>query len=52
MHVAQWHISEEKTCTLGWVGKAEGKRPFARPGCKWEDNIKMDVKEIGWEGVD
>jgi hypothetical protein len=28
------------------------KRPLARHRRRWEDNIKMDVKEIGWEGVD
>jgi hypothetical protein len=33
------------------VGKAEGKKPFARPCCRWED-IKMDLIVIGWEGVD
>jgi hypothetical protein len=34
------------------VGKPEGKRPFRRPGQRWEDNIKIDLKEIGWEHVD
>jgi hypothetical protein len=34
------------------VGKPEGKRPLRRPRCRWEDNIKMDLREIGWEGVD
>jgi hypothetical protein len=34
------------------VGKSEGKRPLGRPRRIWEDNIKMDVKDIGWEGVD
>jgi hypothetical protein len=29
----------------------EGKRPFGRPCHRWEDNIRMDLKEIGWEGV-
>jgi len=29
------------------AGKAEGKRPFRRPMCKCEDNIRMDVREIG-----
>jgi hypothetical protein len=28
------------------VGKPEGMRPLGRPGCKWEDNIKMDLREI------
>jgi hypothetical protein len=33
------------------VGKSEGKRPLVRPRCRWEDNIKMDVGEIGWGGI-
>jgi hypothetical protein len=31
------------------VGKLEGKRPFGRSRHKWEDNIEMDLKEIGFE---
>jgi hypothetical protein len=34
------------------VGKPEGKRPLGRPRRKWEDNIKMDLREIGWGGMD
>jgi hypothetical protein len=34
------------------VGKAEGKRPLGGPGCRWEDNIKMDLRDIGWGGMD
>jgi hypothetical protein len=45
------------------VRKPEGKRPLRYPrhrwednrldpGCRWEDNIKMDLREIEWEGVD
>jgi hypothetical protein len=30
----------------------EGKRPLARPRCRWLDNIKMDLSEIGWDGMD
>jgi hypothetical protein len=33
------------------VGKPERKRPFGRPRHRFEDNIKMEVREIGWEGV-
>ena len=29
------------------VGKPEGKRPFGRPRRRWEDNIKMDLQEVG-----
>jgi hypothetical protein len=33
------------------VGKPEGKRPLGRPRCRWVDNIKMDLREIGSDGV-
>ena len=29
------------------VGKPEGKTPLGRPRCRWEDNIKMDLQEVG-----
>jgi len=32
------------------VGKPEGKRPLARPRCRWDDNIKMDLREVGGGG--
>jgi hypothetical protein len=32
------------------VGRPEGKRPLGRPRHRWEDNIKMDVREIGIDG--
>jgi len=34
------------------VGKSEGKRPVGRPRRRWEDNIKMDLQEVGCEGMD
>jgi hypothetical protein len=34
------------------VGKPEGKRPLGRTRRRWEDNIKMDFREIGWGGMD
>jgi len=34
------------------VGRPEGKRPFGRSRRRWEDNIIMNVREIGWEVVD
>jgi hypothetical protein len=30
------------------VGKPEGKRPLGRPRLRWEDGIRMDLKETGW----
>jgi hypothetical protein len=34
------------------VGKPEGERPLRRPRRRWVDNIKMGLREIGWDGVD
>jgi hypothetical protein len=34
------------------VGKSEGKRPLGRRRRRCEDNIRMDSRDIGWEGVD
>ena len=36
------------------VGKPEGKRPLGKPRCRWEDNIKVDMQEVGccaWTGM-
>jgi len=35
-----------------FVRKPKGKRPLGKPMHKWEGNITMDLREIGWEGVD
>ena len=34
------------------VGKPEGKIPFGRPRCRWEDNIRMYFKEVGCDASD
>jgi hypothetical protein len=34
------------------VGKPEGRSPLRRPSHRWEDNIELDLKEIGFEGED
>jgi hypothetical protein len=34
------------------VGKPEGKIPLGRPRRRWVDNIKMDLREIGWDYMD
>ena len=34
------------------VGKPGGKRPLGRPRRRWEDNIKMDLQEVGFGGMD
>jgi hypothetical protein len=33
------------------MGKPEGKRTLGRRRCRWADNIKMDFRNIGWDGV-
>jgi hypothetical protein len=35
-----------------FVGKCEVKRPLQSSTDRWEDNIRMDLREIGWKGVD
>jgi len=34
------------------VGKPEGKRPLGRPRRRWEDNIKLNLQEVGCGGMD
>jgi hypothetical protein len=34
------------------VGNPEGKGPLGRPRRRWVNNIKMDLREIGWDGMD
>ena len=43
---------ERRGVYWGLVGKPEGKRPLGRPRRRWEDNIKMDVQEVGCGGMD
>jgi len=45
-HVAR--MGEGRGVRRVLVGKPEGKRPLGRPRHRWEDNIKMDVQEVGW----
>jgi hypothetical protein len=42
----------EDDCILVIGGKPEGKRPLGRPRHRWVDDIKMDLREIGWGGMD
>jgi len=35
-----------------WVRKPDGRRPLGRPRRRWEDNIKMDLQEVGYGGMD
>jgi hypothetical protein len=49
-HVAR--MGQERGVHRVLVGKPEGKRPLRRPRRRWEDNIKMDLQEIGWSHGD
>jgi hypothetical protein len=44
------HGGEENSYRI-LVGKLQGKRPVGRPRRGWEDNIRMDLREIGWCGM-
>ena len=44
-HVAR--MGERRELYRDLVGKPEGKRLLGRPRCRWEDNIKMDLQEVG-----
>ena len=35
-----------------FVGKSEGMRPFERPKRRWDDNVKTELREVGWGGMD
>jgi hypothetical protein len=45
-------IEEKMNAYKILVGKPEGKRPLGRPRSRWVDNIKIDLRETGWDGVD
>jgi hypothetical protein len=41
----------ESTCRI-LVGKPEGEKPLGRPRRRWVENIKMDLTDIAWDGMD
>jgi hypothetical protein len=45
-------MGEKRNAYRLLVGKPEGKSALGRPRRRWVDNIKMDVGEVGWGGVD
>ncbi|KAJ4431048.1 hypothetical protein ANN_19641 [Periplaneta americana] len=49
-HVAR--MGESRNAYRVLVGRPEGKRPLGRPRRRWEDNIKMDLREVGYDGRD
>ena len=50
VHVAR--MGERRGVSRRLVGEPEGKRPLGRPRHRWEDNIKMDLQEVGCRGMD
>jgi hypothetical protein len=48
-HVAR--MGEKRNACRTLAGKPEGKRPLRRPRRRWVDNIKRNLREIGWDGV-
>jgi hypothetical protein len=47
-------MGERRSANKILIVEPEGKSPRGRQGCtsRWQDNIRMDLREIGWEGVD
>jgi hypothetical protein len=45
-------LGEERNVHRVLMGKPEGKRPLGRPRHRWEDGIRMDLREIGWRSVE
>jgi hypothetical protein len=43
-------MGEERKLYKVLVGKYKGKTPLGRPMCRWEDGIRMDLRETGWSG--
>jgi hypothetical protein len=45
-------MGERRDAYRALVGRPEGRRALRRPRRRWEDNIKMDLREVGWGGAD
>jgi hypothetical protein len=45
-------VGEKRNAYRTSMGKPEENRPLGRPKYRWVDNIKMDLREIGWDGMD
>jgi hypothetical protein len=49
-HIAR--LEEKRNAYRILMGNPEGKRPLGRPRHRWVDNIKMDLRKIGWDSMD
>jgi hypothetical protein len=49
-HVARIRVKRNAYRIL--LGKPEGKRPLERPRRRWVDNVKMELRDIGWDAMD
>jgi hypothetical protein len=45
-------MGEKRNACRILVGKSEGKRPRGRPRHRWVDNIKMNIRGMGWDGME
>jgi hypothetical protein len=45
------HGDRRRACRV-LVQRPEGRRPLERPGHRWEDNIEINLQEVGWGGMD
>jgi hypothetical protein len=45
-------MGERRNASRILVGKPEGRRPLGRRRRRWVDNIKIGLREIGWDGMD
>jgi hypothetical protein len=45
-------MGQKRSADKVLVGKFKSKKSLGKPRCRWDSNIKTDLKEIGWEGVD
>jgi hypothetical protein len=47
-----WHVWGKGEMHRVLVGRPDGKRPLGRHRLRWEVNIKIDLQEVGWGGID
>jgi hypothetical protein len=47
-----WLVLGRREMYTGFLGESGGRSPLQRPEYRWENDIKMDLKEIGWGNVD